>query len=587
MMLKNLKKLFIGNLVICALASAFWPGGLAAKIKAQEANDVGISWYDDMVSKSLIQTGNNERVKKAIEKAENGEDVTIAYLGGSITQGLYAKPQETKCYAYLSYQYFKETYGKDGGDNVHYVNAGIGGTPSSLGMLRYERDVLKQGDYEKTESEYPDILFIEFAVNDSDDAYTKKSYESIIRTALNAPNKPAVILLYSVFNYEPLWNLQDNYIPLGKYYELPMISIKDAIKDYVNKEEYLPYKGGDGFFDDNVDKMHPTTYGHQIMADCINYAFGIIDGQEKDEPIEAIPEEPINEGSELLTDMKFIDCSTINEEDVTIDVGSFIHEDKDIAQFQMNQGWRHSSADDGAEPFVLTLTCKNLYISYKRTDKRETEGAVRVLIDGEEIHTKDEGGIMKALDAGNGGWNNAWTAALLDDQTEEARHTIEIYPVDESKGFSILGFGYNKNVLEPEPEPTATIKPIEEPTSTPSSIPTTTPNLTQTSAPSVDNANVSVPAPSKPVKLKSAYKGKKVLLTWKKVSSANGYEVQVSGSRKFKKQIKIKYTAKTKCSLKKMKRNKKCYVRIRAYVNNNGKIIPGKWSRIKVIKFKK
>ena len=29
------------------------------------------------------------------------------------------------------------------GDNIHYIKAGVGGTPSELGMIRYERDVLR------------------------------------------------------------------------------------------------------------------------------------------------------------------------------------------------------------------------------------------------------------------------------------------------------------------------------------------------------------------------------------------------------------------------------------------------------------
>lgn len=44
-------------------------------------------------------------------------------------------------------------------ENVKFIKAGVGGTPSELGMLRFERDVLR-------ENEQPDIIVIEFAVND-------------------------------------------------------------------------------------------------------------------------------------------------------------------------------------------------------------------------------------------------------------------------------------------------------------------------------------------------------------------------------------------------------------------------------------
>ena len=47
-------------------------------------------------------------------------------------------------------------------DNVKFVKAGVGGTPSELGMLRFDRDVLRDG-------EKPDIVVVEFAVNDEGD----------------------------------------------------------------------------------------------------------------------------------------------------------------------------------------------------------------------------------------------------------------------------------------------------------------------------------------------------------------------------------------------------------------------------------
>ena len=43
--------------------------------------------YNKMIVRSLLNRGNNRRLKKAIEKAEKGEDITIAFIGGSITQG--------------------------------------------------------------------------------------------------------------------------------------------------------------------------------------------------------------------------------------------------------------------------------------------------------------------------------------------------------------------------------------------------------------------------------------------------------------------------------------------------------------------
>src|SRR5690606_5310394 len=180
------------------------------KLEADEPVDFQSRAYENMISRSLLHQGNNKRLKAAIEKAKRGEDVTIAYIGGSITQGAGAKPINHACYAYQSYSIFKKLFWQHGGEHIHFIKAGVGGTPSELGMLRYERDVLKNGAVQ------PDIVIVEFAVNDADDETAGKCYESLVLKALSAGNEPAVILLFSVFIND--WNLQDRLAPVGFHY---------------------------------------------------------------------------------------------------------------------------------------------------------------------------------------------------------------------------------------------------------------------------------------------------------------------------------------------------------------------------------
>ncbi|MGN1145025.1 MAG: SGNH/GDSL hydrolase family protein, partial [Acetatifactor sp.] len=105
--------------------------------------DVESPEYQAILNRSLMQTGNNYRLKRVIDKAKRGEEVTIAFIGGSITQGAGAIPINTKSYAYQTWEKFKKTFGC--GDNVKLIKAGVGGTPSELGMVRFERDVLREG----------------------------------------------------------------------------------------------------------------------------------------------------------------------------------------------------------------------------------------------------------------------------------------------------------------------------------------------------------------------------------------------------------------------------------------------------------
>ena len=62
----------------------------------EEAVDLESPHYEKILEKSLLQTGNPARLQRAIRKAKQGEDVTIAFIGGSITQGAGAVPIHTE-----------------------------------------------------------------------------------------------------------------------------------------------------------------------------------------------------------------------------------------------------------------------------------------------------------------------------------------------------------------------------------------------------------------------------------------------------------------------------------------------------------
>ncbi|MBE5872007.1 MAG: hypothetical protein E7294_12235 [Lachnospiraceae bacterium] len=129
-------------------------------------------------------------------------------------------------------------------------------------------------------------------------------------------------------------------------------------------------------------------------------------------------------------------------------------------------------------------------------------------------------------------------------------------------------------------------KPIEyaaENRDNPATGPNTQKDQTQT------RQKTTVTAPAKVV-LSSAKnnKSKTCTVKWKAVSDAKGYEVQYAFDKKFKKKVKTKTAAKTSLKLKKLKKGKTYYVRVRAYqINALGGKIYGDWSKAKKVKIKK
>ena len=89
-------------------------------------------------------------------------------------------------------------------------------------------------------------------------------------------------------------------------------------------------------------------------------------------------------------------------------------------------------------------------------------------------------------------------------------------------------------------------------------------------------------------KIKSAKNNAKktVLVKWKKVSGAKGYQLQYSLKKTFKSK-KTKTTTKLKLKIKKLKKKKTYFIRVRAYKVVNGTKKYGKWSKVKKVKIKK
>ena len=157
---------------ILAVMAMLW-GGLVMAEYAEEA------WYAEALKESRVSLGNNLRIKNVIARAQAGEQITVATVGGSITEGAAASSYE-ECWASQFARLFGETYGTDGGTNVALVNCGVGGTPSPFGWMRYGRDILARVP-ETDPDGYPDVVVIEYAVNDWAEPTGGRCYESMVK----------------------------------------------------------------------------------------------------------------------------------------------------------------------------------------------------------------------------------------------------------------------------------------------------------------------------------------------------------------------------------------------------------------------
>ena len=176
--------------------------------------------------------------------------VTVAFIGGSITHSG----------AYRSYvmDYLETTYP----DNVFVeIRAGIGGTTSAFGVGRIDKHVI---EYD------PDIVFIEFSVNDgSDDDLYKESMEGMIRKVLRNKENTLLTVLGTATS-ATMQSYKYGEDPAGvrghkevaEYYNVPYINVGKVLYQHIvdtgtDVLEYLP------------DNVHPNYVGGKIYADEI------------------------------------------------------------------------------------------------------------------------------------------------------------------------------------------------------------------------------------------------------------------------------------------------------------------------------
>lgn len=388
-LLRILAFALVGTLLLSALPV----GAESASVFTQE-----------MIERSFVSAGNTERLHRAIDKAKNGEDVSIVYLGGSITEGSAAKPQATNCYAYLSAQLFAEKFMADK-SHLQYHNAGISGTPSLLGVTRCEQDVL---------SHNPDIVFVEFAVNDGTDANSRMAYESLVCKLLESPSQPAVILIFTLLDSG--YSAQEHMQKIGKHYNLGMISIRDAIKPQLDQKlmKWSDYSG---------DYAHPNNEGHAFIADCIGHYFDMAAAVEP-APY-AVPKFAFY-GRTLAT------LKNLQKDDPAIvSEGCFSY--GAVVCYSYRQGWRHMSNLNDAGPFTFTLDATTMTIVYKQ-ERNAICGKAEVWVDGK---------LRTTLNSySDSAWGNPVTEMIVLGTAEP--HTVEIRMAegDEFKTFNLLDVGY-------------------------------------------------------------------------------------------------------------------------------------------------
>lgn len=215
-------------------------------------------------------------------KIQEKDSLSIVFLGGSITNH---QGYRVQICDWLKTQYK--------GIRFKAINSGIGGTGSDLGVFRTDRDVLRH---------HPDLVFIEFAVNDakSDSLLICHSMEGIVRKIWAQNPYTDICFLYTL-NETMLDDLKAGrkyrsvrYMErIADYYDIPSVNFADDVMALMDKGELIFKGDAKKDYEDKIvftnDGTHPTyDGGHPIYTKTLSHALLQMDkAQQKAHPLRA------------------------------------------------------------------------------------------------------------------------------------------------------------------------------------------------------------------------------------------------------------------------------------------------------------
>lgn len=345
-----------------------------------------------------------KRLRSCMRRAERGDELTIGFLGGSITQGSLASAPE-KAYAYQVYLWWKNTFPQA---VFHYVNGGIGGTTSHYGVARAVTDVLMY---------QPDFVVVDFSVNDKADVFFQETYEGVIRRLLSWDSMPAVVLLNNVF-YDTGENAQMYHNAVGEWYRLPYVSIKDTVYRRMKAGEFTRQEL-------TLDGLHPNDRGHELVAGEIIRFLESVKAKMKEEGTEKEESERMGLPRPLTANAyENAERLTIRESLPQLYGFRADTEEKKGHLDAFKNGWIGKKAGD---KIVFEEEASCIAVQYRKSVKKPALKA-RLILDKDEEHALILDGNFEE------DWGDCQYLQVVLHHGEKKKHRIEIEILPDNEG---------------------------------------------------------------------------------------------------------------------------------------------------------
>lgn len=225
-----------------------------------------------------------ETLGRAVAKIKKDKALKIGYFGGSITAGAGASNPATTSWRAMTTAWFGEHFPEA---KISEINAAIGGTGSDLGAFRCQNDLLNKD---------PDLVFVEFAVNDGGTAElrVKRAMEGIVRQILlNNPYADIVFVYTTTKVLAPPYAAGELPKAVGydhavaEHYGIPEVNVGRVLAERINQQR-------GGWETLTTDGVHPNDAGYALYTEVIKEFLAAHLGDAAEKAVIDLPE-PLTE----------------------------------------------------------------------------------------------------------------------------------------------------------------------------------------------------------------------------------------------------------------------------------------------------
>ncbi len=246
--MRKIKKIGSTILALALMANLF--SGVAC------AEVGGVTYNDPGLEIDISEETADQLSETLATKFSGDNEVNICFIGGSITQGAGGKLVNFVPLAYAQRvgRRLEAMIEADSTKTANVYNFGIGGTTSQYGAFRFAKQVLEKD---------PDLVFVEFAVNDSTASFTGEYMESIVRQLYKEKPDAYIVFLYSygstVYGGK---SAPQKHSPVADYYGISGIDFHNYIID-----TYMPAKKA--MYENDPENLwnNPQTTEDKIFVD--------------------------------------------------------------------------------------------------------------------------------------------------------------------------------------------------------------------------------------------------------------------------------------------------------------------------------